>query len=170
MRLQWSLCCAAQTLSGPKNEFPHLLRELAPEHSQLTSRNCFTWGHISPRTLMWVHLQGLPRFWAPHGISWNLCCDGSTAQLFVPHHIVYLFLPQLLTLSLLHNNLCSWITMCCVSFRCTAKWLSYKYTYIHFFPILFAFRILQDIEQIVPMLYSKSLLVIYFFQDYVYFY
>ena len=65
---------------------------------------------------------------------------------------------------------CSWITMCCVSFRCTAKWLSYKYTYIHFFQILFAFRILQDIEQIVPMLYSKSLLVIYFFQDYVYFY
>lgn len=81
----------------------HLLRELALSILSwppgIASPEC-----ISPGISMWVHLQGLPRFWAPHGISWSLCCDDSSSA-FVPHRIVYLFL-QLLTLrGLLHSNL-----------------------------------------------------------------
>ena len=34
---------------------------------------------------------------------------------------------------------------CCVSFRCTAKWTSYTYTYIHSFLILFPCKSLQSI-------------------------
>ena len=39
---------------------------------------------------------------------------------------------------------------CCVRFRCTAKWISYMYTYIHsffFFKILFPYRPLQSVER-----------------------
>lgn len=97
------LCCP-----GPfktKEWIPPPAKSAGPWAYSTDLRNHFTWGHIPPRTSMWAHLQGLPRFWAPHGISWSLCYDGSTAQLFVPHRIIYLFLPQMLTLSLLHNNL-----------------------------------------------------------------
>ena len=35
----------------------------------------------------------------------------------------------------------------CVSFSCTAKWLSYTYTCIYSFQILFPFRLLHNIEE-----------------------
>ena len=47
---------------------------------------------------------------------------------------------------------------CCVSFRSTARWISYTYTYSHFFKILFPYRSLQSIE--FPVIHSGSLLAI----------
>ena len=35
---------------------------------------------------------------------------------------------------------------CCVSFRCTAKWIMYAYTYIYSFSDLFPYKLLQNIE------------------------
>lgn len=50
-----------------------------------------------------------------------------------------------------------------VSFRCTAK-KSFCYIYIYLFPfqILFPFRLLREYWPNFPVLYNKSLLVIYF--------
>ena len=62
--------------------------------------------------------------------------------------------------------------VCCVSFRCTAKWFSYTYIYIYFFQILFPYRLLQNIEYSslcytpywLSVLYIYSHMCIYFFQ------
>ena len=57
---------------------------------------------------------------------------------------------------------------CCVSFRCTAKWIGYAYTYIH--PFLDSFPVQAIIEYWVefPVLYSRSLLVTCFIHSSVY--
>ena len=57
---------------------------------------------------------------------------------------------------------------CCVSFRCTAKWLSYTYTYIHPFPVSFPIQLITEYWVEFPGLYSSSLLGIYFIDRYVY--
>ena len=52
------------------------------------------------------------------------------------------------TQKLFFNYFLNWSVVnlqCYVSFRCTAKWFSYTYTYI-LFQILFHYRLLQDIE------------------------
>ena len=46
---------------------------------------------------------------------------------------------------------------CCVSFRCTAKWFKYTYTYIHFLQILFSYKIITDYWTEFPVLNSRSL-------------
>ena len=57
---------------------------------------------------------------------------------------------------------------CCVSFRCAAKWIYCTYTYIHSF--LDSFHMLAITQYWVefPVLYSRSLLVIYFIYSSVY--
>ena len=57
---------------------------------------------------------------------------------------------------------------CCVNFCCTAKWISYTYTYIHSFldSHIGHYRVLSR----VPVLYSRSLLVFYFITTCSYFY
>ena len=58
---------------------------------------------------------------------------------------------------------CEWIILdlqCCISFRCTAKWLSDVYKNLIFFQILFSYRLLQNIE--FPELYSRSFLIVCF--------
>ena len=50
---------------------------------------------------------------------------------------------------------------CCVSFYCTAKWISHMYTYIPSFWISFPFRSPQSWVEF-PMVYSRFSLVIYF--------
>ena len=44
----------------------------------------------------------------------------------------------------------NWSTVnlqCCINVRCTAKWISFTYTYIHsFFKILLPYKLLQSIE------------------------
>ena len=37
-------------------------------------------------------------------------------------------------------------SQCCVSFCCTLKWISYTYTFVHSFLVLFPYRSLQSIE------------------------
>ena len=51
---------------------------------------------------------------------------------------------------------------CCVSFRCTAKWISYTYTYIHSFLDSFPIEAITEYWVEFPVLYSSSLLVTYF--------
>ena len=51
---------------------------------------------------------------------------------------------------------------CCVSFRCTAKWISYTYTYIHSFLDSFPIYAITEYWVEFPVLYSRCLLVIYF--------
>ena len=51
---------------------------------------------------------------------------------------------------------------CCISFRCTAKWISYTYTYIHSFLDSFPIQVITEYWEEFPVLYSRSLLVIYF--------
>ena len=51
-------------------------------------------------------------------------------------------------LNLLFKINCSWSIvdlLCCVSFYCTSKWISYTYTYTHSF-VLDSYRSLQSIE------------------------
>ena len=57
---------------------------------------------------------------------------------------------------------------CCVSFRCTAKWISYTYTYIHSFLGSFPIYVITEYWVEFPVLYSRSLLVIYFIYSSVY--
>ena len=51
---------------------------------------------------------------------------------------------------------------CCVSFRCTAKWFSYTYTCISSFSNCFPLQVITKYWAELPVLYSRSLLVIYF--------
>ena len=48
---------------------------------------------------------------------------------------------------------------CCVNFWCTAKWFSYTYIYIFSF-IFFSIMVYYRILNIVPLLYSRTLLSI----------
>ena len=50
----------------------------------------------------------------------------------------------------------------CVSFKCTAKWISYTYIYIHSFRFLAHRDPSTEHWEEFPVLYSRSLLVIYF--------
>ena len=54
---------------------------------------------------------------------------------------------------------------CCVSFSCTAKWVSYTYTYIHSFRF---FSHIGHYREEFPVLYSRPLLVIYFIYSSIY--
>ena len=47
-----------------------------------------------------------------------------------------------------------------VSFRCTAKWISYPYMYIHSFLVSFLIQVTTEYWVEFPVLYSRSLLVI----------
>ena len=51
---------------------------------------------------------------------------------------------------------------CYVSFRCTAKWISYTYTYIHSYFRFFPVPSIIEFWVELPVLYSRFLLVIYF--------
>ena len=57
---------------------------------------------------------------------------------------------------------------CCVSFRCTAKWFSYAYTYIHSFSISFPVQVITEYWVAFPVLCSRSLLIIYVIYSSVY--
>ena len=61
----------------------------------------------------------------------------------------------------------SWFTVMC--FSCRAKWFRYPYIYVsmYLFWILLPNRLVPDIEY-VPVLYSRSLLVIYFIYSSIY--
>ena len=56
----------------------------------------------------------------------------------------------------------------CVSYRCTAKWISYTYTYIHSLLDSFPIQAITEYWVEFPVLYSRSLLVIYFIYSSVY--
>ena len=69
------------------------------------------------------------------------------------------------------NNLFIWSIVdlqCCVSFRSTAKWISYPYTYIHSFSYSFPYRPLQILRVEFLVLYSRSLFTLYFISSSVY--
>ena len=51
---------------------------------------------------------------------------------------------------------------CCVSFRCTAKWISYTYRYIHSFLDSIPIMVITEYWVSFPVLYSRSLLFICF--------
>ena len=51
---------------------------------------------------------------------------------------------------------------CCVSFCCTAKWISYTCTHVHSFVDSFPIEVIMENWDDFPVLYSRSLLVIYF--------
>ena len=51
---------------------------------------------------------------------------------------------------------------CCISFCYTAKWISYTYTYIHSFLDSFPIQVITEYWVEFPVLYSRSLLVVYF--------
>ena len=51
---------------------------------------------------------------------------------------------------------------CCVNFRCTEKWISYTDTHIHSFLDSFPIQAIAEYWVEFPVLYSMSLLVIYF--------
>ena len=57
---------------------------------------------------------------------------------------------------------------CCVSFRCTAKWFSYAYTYIRSFSNSFPISVIAEYWAELPVLYSRSSLVICFIYSSVY--
>ena len=57
---------------------------------------------------------------------------------------------------------------CCVSFRCTAKWFSYTYIYIFFFPDSFTLKVITEYWVELPVPYSRSLLSICFIYSSVY--
>ena len=57
---------------------------------------------------------------------------------------------------------------CCVSFRCTAKWISYTDTYVPSFFSFFSHLVITEYWFEFPMLYSRSLLLIYFIYSSVY--
>ena len=57
---------------------------------------------------------------------------------------------------------------CCVSFRFTANWISYMYTYIHSFLDSFPIQAITEYWVEFPVLYSRSLIVIYFIYTSVY--
>ena len=57
---------------------------------------------------------------------------------------------------------------CCVSFCCTAKWISYTYTYIHSFLDSFPVYVITEYWVEFPVLHSRSLLIIYFIYSSVY--
>ena len=60
------------------------------------------------------------------------------------------------------------VLQCCVSFRYTAKRLSYTYTYIHSFPVSFPIQIISECWVEFPVLYSRSFLIIHFIYSSVY--
>ena len=51
---------------------------------------------------------------------------------------------------------------CCVSFRCTGKWISYTYTYIYSFLDSFSIQAITEYWVKFPVLYSKLSLATYF--------
>ena len=51
---------------------------------------------------------------------------------------------------------------CCVSFECTAKYISYTYTYIYSFLEYFPIYIITDYWVELPVWYPRFLLIIYF--------
>jgi len=51
---------------------------------------------------------------------------------------------------------------CCVSFRCAAKWFSYTYTCIYSFSNSFPIEVITEYWVEFPVIYSRTLLVIYF--------
>ena len=57
---------------------------------------------------------------------------------------------------------------CCVSFRRTAKCISYTYTYIRSFLDSLPIEVITDYWVAFPVLYSRFLLVIYFIHSIVY--
>ena len=57
---------------------------------------------------------------------------------------------------------------CCISFCCTAKWVSYTYTYIHCFLDSIPIHVITEYWVEFPVLYSRFLLVIYFIYSSVY--
>ena len=57
---------------------------------------------------------------------------------------------------------------CCVSFRCTAKWVTYTNTYIHSFLDSFPISVITEYWVEFPVLYSRSLEVTYFIYTSVY--
>ena len=74
-----------------------------------------------------------------------------------PRCLFYLFILNFLS-----------ILLCCVSFRCTAKWISYTYTYVHSFLDSFPSHAISEYWIEFPALCSRSLLVIYFIYNSVY--
>ena len=56
---------------------------------------------------------------------------------------------------------------CCVIFCCSAKWINYIYTYIHSFRF-YSHIVITEYWVEFPVLYSRSLLVIYFIYNSVY--
>ena len=58
---------------------------------------------------------------------------------------------------------------CFVSFCCTAKWISYTYTYTHSSLDYFPIEVITEYWVEFPVLYSRSSLVIYFLYSSVYF-
>ena len=55
-----------------------------------------------------------------------------------------------------------------LTFCCVAKWISHSYTYIHFFLDSFSTPVIAEYWEDFPVLYSRSLLVIYFIYSSVY--
>ena len=57
---------------------------------------------------------------------------------------------------------------CCVSFWCTAKWISYTYMYMHYFLDFLPTYVTTEHWVEFPVLYSRFSLVIYFIHSSVY--
>ena len=107
--------------------------------------------------------------WMDHLCSWvlHLCCismvetlyNGSSCNLF-PAPVSFFFF--------LINFHWSIVDLHCVSLRCTAKWFGYTYTYIHSFLDSFPIQVITEYWVEFPVLYSRSLIVIYFIYGSVY--
>ena len=77
-------------------------------------------------------------------------------------HIISLLREKPLSLFFLINFYWSIVDLqCCVSFSCTAKWISYTYTYIHCFLDAFPIQVITGYWVELPVLYNRFLSILY---------
>ena len=115
------------------------------------------WAHLS------LQMTPAPATMYQHGRPWARIIQLSQSTYRTIEIIINCF--KLLNFILFLNFYWSIVHLYCyVSFRCTAKWISYTYTYIHSLFFLDTFPIYAITEYWVefPVLYSRFLLVIYF--------
>ena len=82
------------------------------------------------------------------------------------YFFIYLFIYLIYCFNFLNFYWSIFDLQCCVSFRCRAKWISYKY--IHSFLDSFPIKVIIEYWVEFPVVYSRFILVTYFIYSSVY--
>ena len=138
--------------SPPGSAVPGILQARTLECVAISSSNACKW-KVKVKSLSHVQLVATP-WTAAHQAPLSMGFSRQEYWSGVPLHSPYLHYGYQQTFF----NIFYWSIVdlqSCIVFRCTPKWISHTYTYMHFFPISAIIEYWVEF----PVLYNRSLLV-----------